>query len=371
MKKILSIVPYSFLPPKIGGQKCITLFYKFFSVYADITCVSTKKNDRSFAEGYDVECRFENSTFRYINPFHYFMLKKIIQQHKISHVIIEHPYFGWLVILLKFTTKIKLIAHSHNIEALRFKSMEKWWWKILWHYERFVHKNADYNFFITDADKDYGVKKFGLNPDKCCTITYGTEINTKPTKDERAFARNTISTIHQIQPNEKILLFNGALDYKPNTDAIKAILQYINPSLMNHPDFTYKIIICGKNLPVEFNNLLQYKNSNIIFAGFVDDISIYFKGSDIFINPVIEGGGIKTKLVEALGYNLSVVTTQSGAIGVPENITGNKMRLVENYDWENFANQIRSSNTSENIPDAFFDYFYWENVAKKAINFLL
>ncbi len=42
----------------------------------------------------------------------------------------------------------------------------------------------------------------------------------------------------------------------------------------------------------------------------------------------MDGGGIKTKLVEALGYNMNVVTTTSGAIGVPLSITGEKN---ENY----------------------------------------
>jgi len=57
----------------------------------------------------------------------------------------------------------------------------------------------------------------------------------------------------------------------------------------------------------------------------VDDITLYYKGADMLINPVMDGGGIKTKLVEALGYSMNVVTTTSGAIGVPLTITGEKI----------------------------------------------
>ncbi|MBK7345377.1 MAG: glycosyltransferase [Chitinophagaceae bacterium] len=64
---------------------------------------------------------------------------------------------------------------------------------------------------------------------------------------------------------------------------------------------------------------------------------MYFKAADVFLNPVIEGGGIKTKLVEALGQNLNVVTTQSGAIGVPQETTGNKMKIIKDGDWAAFA----------------------------------
>jgi len=86
--------------------------------------------------------------------------------------------------------------------------------------------------------------------------------------------------------------------------------------------------------------LVNYKEKNIIYAGFVDDINLYFKGADIFINPVIDGGGIKTKVVEALGYDLSVISTQSGAIGIPEEITGGKLLVLPDNDWTEFARKI-------------------------------
>ena len=87
-----------------------------------------------------------NSSLRYINIFYFGMIKKIIRQNNISHIILEHPYYGWLAILLKNFCKVKLIIHSHNIEAERFRTVGKWWWKILWHYEKFVHSQADLPF---------------------------------------------------------------------------------------------------------------------------------------------------------------------------------------------------------------------------------
>ncbi len=134
--------------------------------------------------------------------------------------------------------------------------------------------------------------------------------------------------------DETILyLFNGALDYHPNLEAVKNIIEKINPIFIKD-NFNYKIIICGKNLPAEMNGLKQYADANIIYAGFVEDINIYFKGADVFINPVNDGGGIKTKLVEALGYNLNAVSTINGAIGIDENICNGKLLICENDDWQ-------------------------------------
>ena len=349
----------------MGGQKGIALFYQFFAPHVNLTCITTKNNAAAVKE-YEVLNVLSDSKFRYVNLSYFFKLKKIIRQKKITHLIIEHPYYGWLGILLKWFCKVKLVVHSHNIEALRFKSMGKWWWGILWHYEKLTHRNAALNFFIHDDDREFGIKKFKLAPDKCFTITYGFELTNAPTTEERQSAKHFICNKYLVDAAEKILLFNGTLDYKPNQDALDIILEKINPLLQAKEDFNYKIIICGNKLPAAYNNLNNYATKNIIYAGFVDDITVFFKGADIFINPVIDGGGIKTKLVEALGYDCTVISTKSGAIGIPATITGNKMKVIADMDWEEFANEVALANTVTGIPPAFFDHFYWGNIATKA-----
>ena len=101
MINVLSIVSYNFLPANMGGQKGIAFFYNFLSKKVNLTCVTTKSNDASYAKGYTVLPILSESKFRYINLFYFFTLKKIIKQKQITHLIIEHPYYGWLGILLK------------------------------------------------------------------------------------------------------------------------------------------------------------------------------------------------------------------------------------------------------------------------------
>ena len=363
---ILSLVPYKFLPPNMGGQKGIAFFNRYLSRHANISCVTVKDNTELASEPYPIKNILSNGPSHYINPFYFFTLSRIIREEKISHLIIEHPYYGWLGILLKWFYKVKLIVHSHNIESLRFKSMNKWWWGVLWHYERFTHRQANHNFFIHDDDKYFAVKKFKLDPEKCTTITYGFELSEAPAVADKQSAREQICKTHCINSADKILLFNGTLGYKPNLDALNIILEKINPLLFADHNFKYKIIICGNKLPVEYNGLVNYKEKNIIYAGFVDDINLYFKGADIFINPVIDGGGIKTKVVEALGYNLSVISTQSGAIGIPVEITGDKFLILPDNNWDEFARQVMLLNSDKTIPANYFNHFYWDNIAKKA-----
>lgn len=365
MANVLSLVSYKIFPAKLGGQKGIACFNKYFSQFHKLTCVTIKDNDPALAE-YDVLNILSNSKLRYFNLFYFFILRKIIKHNNITHLIIEHPYYGWLGILLKWACKIKIIVHSHNIEAHRFKSVGKWWWWILWNYEKFVHRNADHSFCITEEDRQYMIRNFKIDAAKCTVITYGIEWNSPPTQEEKQTAKIFLCSKYSLSENLNLYLFNGMLDYKPNLDALQAILNYINPILLSS-DLTYKIIICGKNLPAELNELKDYTDKNIIYAGFVEDISVYFKGVDVFINPISSGGGIKTKLVEALGYDLNAVSTINGATGVDENICNGKLLLTANSNWQMFAyNMIESIAIKNHTPPTYFEHFYWKNSAAKA-----
>lgn len=367
MLTVVSLVPYQFLPAKVGGQKGIALFNKYFAKHVRLVCVTVNSNDASKAEGYEVRTELSTSPLRYINPFYFFKLKKVLRETGASILLIEHPYYGWLGACLKRSTGIKLAVHSHNIEGLRFKTLGKWWWKILAGYERFTHRQADFNFFIHDQDKEFAVKEFGLDARRCITVTYGIEWSQPPSPEETSVARQQLRAMHGISEDESILLFNGAFNYKPNLDALKTIIQTINP-LLQQRGFRYRIIICGRDIPAE---ILESTYPNMTILGFVDDINVYFRGADVFINPVNEGGGIKTKLVEALGHNLNAVSTENGAIGVDPALCNGKLLISANDDWKMFAdNVVAASRIKANTPEAYFRHFYWGYSMEKLVGFL-
>jgi polysaccharide biosynthesis protein PslH len=368
MATVISIVSYPFLPAKSGGEKHVFLFNKYFSGYHELVCITTKQNDPALAKGYETLNILSNSKLRYVNVFYFFLLRKIIRQKKATHLILEHPYYGWLGVLLKWFCHVKLIVHSHNIEGLRWKTLGKWWWNILWNYEKFTHRKADYNFFIQDNDKKYAIEKFGLSPSTCMTLTYGIEWNKVPSTQEISKSKREVRTSHNIPEAKKILLFNGAFKYKPNLDALKKIIDVINPLLQQQINFQYTVIICGMDIPQEIST---EKYPNIVVAGYVDDISVYFKGSDVFLNPITEGGGIKTKLVEALGYNLNAVSTEHGAIGIDPVWCANKLQVSNENDWNSFSELIiKSSAYQGDIPEIYFQHFYLGQIVKKAAEFI-
>lgn len=365
---IVSIIPYRVLPAKLGGEKGIAVFNEYLAREVRLTGISTRNNDPALAKGYRLMNILSNSRLRYANIFLYFTVKKILRKERATHLLIEHPYFGWLAWMLKKTMPVKLTVHSHNIEYMRSKSIGRWWWKLLHAYEGWVYRQADNVFFISDDDRVHAIEKLRVSPSSCITVTYGTE-QAAPASDREA-CRRKVMEMHGIQNEERILMFNGALYHPTNYDALRVILDQINPLVMQQAGFRYKILVCGKGLPDSFDELRPYRDRNIIYAGFVEDISIYFRAADVFLNPILTGGGVKTKAIEGLAFGCSVVSTELGAMGIRRDLCGGKLHVVREGEWSKFARLVISADTESRLPDSFYEYYYWGNVVKRAVDFI-
>ena len=366
---IVSIIPYKILPAKLGGEKGIAVFNEYLCRQVNLTGITTQNNDPALASGYKLLNILSNSKLRYANAFLYFTIRKILKQEKATHLLIEHPYYGWLAWLLRRTMPVKLIVHSHNIEYMRSKSIGRSWWKLLKWYEGWIYRIADNIFFISEDDRRFAIHELKTSKDKSMAVTYGIEQPGVP--DDIAEKRLEIEKLHGISSSEKILLFNGALYHSTNYDALKVILDEINPLLLEQKDFRYKILVCGKGLPDFFNELKDYADKNIIYAGFVDDISVYFKAADIFLNPILSGGGVKTKAIEALAMNCTVISTELGAMGIERSVCGEKLIVLQEGEWKKFRDQvILVSNKNDLVPESFFEYYYWGNIIDRVIKWI-
>ncbi len=365
MKKLLVIAPYQYLPYFSGGQKSIAQFLDYLGREVDLTVAGVSENDSSPAKSYKHIALLKKSFSRYIDLSLILKITLLVKRENFDAIIWEHPYYAWLAWIIKKRTGIKTIVHIHNIEYQRFRTTGKWWWWILKRYEKWFFKKADQILFVTPEDKKFAIEKWKIKQEKCIEVAFGVGIKEYPADKERC--KELVKAKHTIG-DEKVLLFNGLLDYKPNLDALMVILKEINPLLFRHTNFRYKIIICGKRLPSELNELKNYADKNIIHAGFVDDIEMYFKAADLFLNPVQSGGGIKTKMVEAIAFGTTVITTETGAAGIHRNICGKKLVVVSDNDWPGFAKAIiRNADKYEITPASYYEYYYWGSIVKKII----
>jgi polysaccharide biosynthesis protein PslH len=367
MKKVLVIAPYSYLPFYSGGQKFIAQFLEYLGQEVDLTVITVPQNDFSLAKNYKSLSLLKESFYRYIDLSLVSKIVALIKNNSFDTIIWEHPYYAWAAFMVKKRTGIQTIIHSHNIEHRRFKDLGKWWWPILKKYEKRFFSFADYIFFITPTDKEFAIQHWNVPVEKSIDVPFGITVSEYP--EDRAQCKKSIQSLHGIDEGDTIILFNGVLDYKPNLDALTVILEKINPGLLAHREFKYKIIICGKRLPAEFNELRPYKEQNIIYAGFVEDVETYFKGADLFLNPVQTGGGIKTKMVEAIGFGTTVIATKSGAAGIRDDLSKNKLVVVSNNEWSCYVDAIiKYAFISDITPPQFYQYYFYGNIVKNILS---
>jgi len=367
LKKILVITSYPYVPYFSGGQKSIAQFLEYLGKIPDLIVIGVPENDASLITTYKhLPWLKKKSLSRYSDFSLISKITSLIEKERFDSIIWEHPYYTWLAGVIKRRTGIKTVLHIHNIEYQRFRSTGKWWWRILKTYEKRFFKLADEILFVSPVDKEFAIEKWKISREKCIEVAFGVEIGEYP--GDKKNCNRTVKQIHHVSSEDRILLFNGLLDYKPNLDAVWIILKEINPILIQHPHFKYKILICGKRVPAELNELREYADKNIIYAGFVEDIEMYFKAADLFLNPVQSGGGIKTKMVEAIAFGTTVITTDTGAAGIHREICGNKLVVVPDNDWTAFSEAIiQNANNSEITPQSYYEYYYWGSIVKKVL----
>jgi len=113
------------------------------------------------------------------------------------------------------------------------------------------------------------------------------------------------------------LLFFGAIDYYPNTDAMLFFLHDVLPQLAaRHPHVRLSIV--GRKPP---ESILAQQSATVDVTGLVDDVRPWIDGADVVIVPLRIGGGTRLKILEAMAMGKAVVSTTMGAEGldvVPE-----------------------------------------------------
>ena len=137
------------------------------------------------------------------------------------------------------------------------------------------------------------------------------------------------------------LLFLGALDWRPNQDAVQWFLTDILPRVrVTHPDVRLSVV--GRRPPRWLEDLIERTVGAELHAD-VPDVRPYLTQSALMVVPLRIGGGSRLKVLESLAAGLPVISTTVGAEG---------LRLVpdQHYDVADTVDQWISSIT-QNLAD--------------------
>jgi glycosyltransferase involved in cell wall biosynthesis len=364
---ILSIAPYVFLPLKNGGHQAIAKLHHHIGLHGNDHIVSTDNNaDSNFS--FKLHKIFPNKKYRYLPGYGVKDMLRIAHEIHCTHIICEHPYMAVSAMTVANKLGVPWYIRSHNIESQRFKDLGKPWWPILAKYERYAMQQANGIFFITQEDADWAAEHYDLPKEKCHLVLFGCDLQAVPQGHYEA--KKQLAGELKISADVPWLYFLGALDYPPNGQAVRYIVDEIQPRLKK-AGVVHEILIAGKGLDASLQQQIT-GTSNIQTLGFVQDLEVFLNGCDIMLNPVLKGGGIKTKAVEALGYNKTVISSASGAAGLIPALCGDKLLLAGDNDWDSFAEKvIQAINNPAETPSSFYDAYYHGAIAEKVISIML
>lgn len=107
--------------------------------------------------------------------------------------------------------------------------------------------------------------------------------------------------------------FLGGLHWPPNAEGITWFAREIWPRVRQLcPDAILTII--GKDPPPALLSLTD--TSSVELTGYVDDPTPYLRETGAFIVPLLSGGGMRVKILDAWCWGLPVVSTYIGAEGI-------------------------------------------------------
>lgn len=111
--------------------------------------------------------------------------------------------------------------------------------------------------------------------------------------------------------NKKNIVFVGKMNYPPNVEGVIWLAKKVMPLVIDQcPDAVLYIV--GKDPTEEVKAL---SNEHIVVTGTVESVKEYYTNAVVATLPIFSGGGVKTKLIEAVSYGVPIVSTSFGVLG--------------------------------------------------------
>jgi len=220
---------------------------------------------------------------------------------------INHSYF-----LKCIPEEVIVVLDAHDIISERNSSFQahgysNWDYPLTQEQEQKIYQLYDYVALI--SEKDYNHSKRWLPMNKLILAPH-------PVTPVQHPIRECVQTLAFI-----------ASDYLPNIDAIVWFLKHVWPHVTAKHNFQLHVygMVCEK-IPSKYRNM-----DNVVLKGFVRNVSDAYAQTDIIINPVRFGAGLKIKNMEALAHGIPLLTTTHGASGMEDGI-GKAFLIADDMD---------------------------------------
>jgi len=259
-------------------------------------------------------------------------LIQILKDEEFDIVQIEHVYMCLYFDTIKKYSKAKVVFRPQNVENLvwsrflknKINPVSKTYLRIattrLLKFEKNVANKVDGIIAISQEDANL-------------FSSYAPE--TPLTDIPLGFNFDNISNydVNQQYNDFPVFYHLGSMDWLPNVQGIKWFIEEVIPFIKEvYPNFIFRI--AGKKMPEWF---FKRQNKNLIVDGEIRDSLKYHEDKAIMIVPLLSGGGIRIKIIEGMALGKTIISTSTGAEGIP--YTDRENILIAN-NKEDFVRQI-------------------------------
>lgn len=256
-------------------------------------------------------------------------IKNIFDLVVVEYIFLSKAFLNFSVSTLKVLDTHDVMTNRHRIFLESGKKPS--WYSTSAVQEQKALNRADHIFAIQSNEKDH-FSKLTLKP----ITTIGHIVD-------------TFALEFTLPPRKKILFLGSG--NPSNVFGIESFIAEIFPSIRaSIPDIELIIVgtICSRIMDQE----------GIVKMGELSSLKSIYDLSDIVINPLTIGTGLKIKSIEALGFSKALISTSVGADGLEEGI--NSAFLLAN-NAEEFCNALNS---------IIFDNNTYLNLCNKATEFV-
>lgn len=266
-------------------------------INTDITITGLLKS--FFSETpYNIE-RFRSPEFEQV-------LTKALKENEYDFIQIEGAYMAIYIPLLRSLSKARIVLRSHNIE-------HQIWKRVALH-----TSNPAKKFFISSlANKIKIFEDSTLHLfDAIVAITPDDETyyRSKDYKGKLITIQAGFEDCLIESPVKKkdSVCFIGSMQWMPNIEGIEWFLKEVWPLIMKEMPEA-KLYVAGKGMDASFD---RWKRPGVILEGLVPNASDFIQNHNVFVVPLRSGGGMRLKVVEAMGMQMPIVSTAIGAEGI-------------------------------------------------------
>lgn len=346
MKKIAFVTDVPFWRKSAGNEQRVSQVLEMLCANAEVSLFyigNTSSKDykfrqtQNFSEIYEISCwkqNLKNSIKNIVTQYFPFLRKYLKRIRKpgsletrksyavadfIKKKFAERCYdvlwveYVWLTYLFDYApSNVLKFVDTHDVQYDRCES--------------FAKIGLNYDFQITRKEEIKALKKadcvlaingrdFDLfSKDLKNVIEYPYFPLLKPKSADSSDGRNN-----------RVAFIGSAIDF--NIKAVDWFITKVWPVvLMKNPTAEFHV----------YGNVSNYakKERNVFTHGFVENDDVIYRDNQIFVNPILMGGGLKIKCVEALMYGKPLVTTSVGAQGLEK---GKNTAFFVVDDYEGFA----------------------------------